>query len=204
MDMNDLWSFVRLNAFITPTPTAAETSRLYALIAAKCEPTTLGSLTLHAYSPTTPLPVDLLAGAAITFDMLRPLFAFHAISVVSLEPPAGVSLDDASIEALSRRWPNLRSLHLLGAGSFTPFKISFDASVVPDGILLTDEKSGLACFDVDDAVLVDPVCRSVSVALFPGLKRVDQLDALWGEVDELHPTVWAATTADICFDFSVP
>jgi hypothetical protein len=190
MDMNDLWSFVRLNAFITPTPTAAETSRLYALIAAKCEPTTLGSLTLHAYSSTTPLPVDLLAGAAITFDMLRPLFAFHAISVVSLEPPAGVSLDDASIEALSRRWPNLRSLHLLGAGYRAPpsrvtlrirelvrhcpqlkaFKISFDASVVPDGILLTDEKSGLAWFDVDDAVLVDQVCRSVSVCPLPRLE----------------------------------
>jgi hypothetical protein len=109
------------------------------------------------------------------------------------------------IRQLVRHCPRLKAL-----------KISFDASVVPDGILSTEEKSGLAWFDVDDAVLVDPASVAAYLfALFPGLKalmwsrrhemaedvreRVDQLDALWGEVEELHPTVWAATTADICF-----
>ncbi|KAJ7790805.1 hypothetical protein B0H14DRAFT_2625689 [Mycena olivaceomarginata] len=173
INMNNLWSFVYLNTCITSTPTAAETSCLYAVIVVKCDPMTLASLTLHAYSSiNTPLPVDHVTGAAITFDMLCPLFAFHAISKVSLEPT---------------RAP----------------KILFDASVVPNGILSPEKKSGLAWFDVDDAVLVDSASVAVYLfALFPGLKvlmwsrghemaedvreQVDQLDMLWGEVEELH------------------
>ncbi|KAJ7790810.1 hypothetical protein B0H14DRAFT_3501293 [Mycena olivaceomarginata] len=211
IDMNDLWSFVYLNTCITSTPTAAETSCLYAVIVVKCDPMTLASLTLHAYSSiNTPLPVDHVTGAAITFDMLCPLFAFHAISKVSLEPTRGISLDDVSIKVLVHRWPNLRSLGLPGAryrdlpfhATLSP-KILFDASVVPNGILSPEKKSGLAWFDVDDAVLVDSASVAVYLfALFPGLKvlmwsrghemaedvreQVDQLDMLWGEVEELH------------------
>lgn len=63
---------------------------------------------------------------------------------------------------------------------------------------------------MDDAVLVDPASVAAYLsALFPDLQaiitrgddmtedvreRADQLDALWGEVGILHPTVQAAMT----------
>ncbi|KAJ6529834.1 hypothetical protein B0H19DRAFT_1193348 [Mycena capillaripes] len=207
ISMDDAWCFVNVTAYITSTPTAAETARLYAGFATKCDPSTLECLTLDGTSGVHVL--DHSAGLVVPFDALRPLLPFHALRDVSLLPPAGFSLDDASLESLAHAWPRICSLHLPGSGYRAPpsrvtlgglrtlarlcreltfLEISFDASVVPDtnDVLPEAEQGCLLWLDVDDAVLVDPVpVAAYLFAVFPKLEGIEV-----ARQDEVGEDVW--------------
>ncbi|KAJ6512540.1 hypothetical protein C8R45DRAFT_960683 [Mycena sanguinolenta] len=192
IEMNDVWSFVRLIAYITSIPIAAETARLYALIGHNCDSTTLRTLTINAPSPD-PFHLDLIVRGIVTFDALRPLLAFKALRDVSLAPLGGFSLDDTGIEALAKAWPQISTLRLSGSRYLGPpsrvtlggieaiarhcprlmyLAMPFDASVVPsEGAVITNDE--LQWLDVEDAVLVDPAAvAAYLIALLPKLEAI--------------------------------
>ncbi|KAF7374264.1 hypothetical protein MSAN_00309400 [Mycena sanguinolenta] len=203
IEMNDVWSFVQLTAYMTSTPTATATARLYALIGAKCDPTILSTLTL-AVPDSSPefLPVDLLARGIHVF----------------LVPVGGFSLDDTSIETLAKAWPQICTLRLSGSRYRGPpsrvtlgglsavarhcprlmyLATPFDASVVPDeGAVLANAE--LQWLDVEDAVLLEVIDTSRQGEVAEEVReRADHLHALWKEVEKLHPTARArAAMAD--------
>ncbi|KAF7353346.1 hypothetical protein MSAN_01522900 [Mycena sanguinolenta] len=193
IEMNEFWSFERLDAYMTSTPIAAETARLYALIGTKCDPTTLTTLTLRASSTRGSLSVDLLARGIVTFDAICPLLRMKSLQQVSLAPPGGFSLDDSGIEAVARAWPDILTLDLPGSEYRGPpprvtlsgirafarhcprlvvLSTPFDASVVPDEDVVLPHEA-LRLLIVEDAVLVDPaVVAEYLGAMFPKLEAI--------------------------------
>jgi hypothetical protein len=99
--MSNTWSLIGLKAQRASQPTAEETAHIYSLLAAKCDPTTLAHLIIDGVLRAPALPLDKLARVAITFDTLRPLFCFRALSNINLALPAGFDLDEAAVYALA-------------------------------------------------------------------------------------------------------
>lgn len=197
------WSLVQLKVNLTSQPTTEETAHIYSLLAAKCDPTTLTQLTIDGVSSAPALPLHQLAGAAITFDMLRPLFCVRALSNINLAPPAGFDLDDAAVDALAQAWPRVQFLQLgrsvyrdpaprvtlLGLRALARhcpqlehLRLAFDASVMPEdghATLPAAEKGlSLRWFEVEDSVLMDPVrVAEYMFAVFPNLFEILTPDA---------------------------
>ncbi|KAJ7935031.1 hypothetical protein B0H13DRAFT_2305188 [Mycena leptocephala] len=190
--MKDMWSLAEIDVNIVSAPTTRDTAQLFALLASKCDFASLTVLTLDFKADTEPLSLPQLASSVITFETLHPLLSFRALREVSLAPPAGVSLDDAGIEAIARAWPHLSALQLRGSRfrapssrvtlrglrtvarhcqNLTSLSLPFDASVVPSiKDVPAAEQCDLGWIDVDDAVLADPepVAAYLS-AVFPNL-----------------------------------
>ncbi|KAJ6464362.1 hypothetical protein C8R45DRAFT_877673 [Mycena sanguinolenta] len=189
IEINEFWSFERLEAHIICTPIAAETARLYALIGTKCDPTTLTTLTVSSQPGSSSID---LAGV-VAFDALRPLLTFKSLRQVHLAPPGGFSLDDADMEAVAKAWPDISTLYLPGSKYRGPppratlsgirafarhcsglviLSTPFDASLVPEEDVLLPHEA-LRLLIVEDAVIVDSAAVAEYIgAMFPKLQAI--------------------------------
>lgn len=201
------WTLRRITMTTSSAPSASEIARLYALVAACCDCTTLHTLTLRTSSSAEAIPAAQIADSVIQPDCLRPLFSFRNLRQICLHPPAGFDLDDTAVADLAHAWPTVRSLQLCGGAYRRPpsrvtfsgiralardchylhfVVFPFNALVVPrddggDAPLSGGTLSQVLWFDVHDTPVVDPApVAAYMFHLFPRLREIST--ARWEHV----------------------
>ncbi|KAJ7153668.1 hypothetical protein C8R46DRAFT_1357078 [Mycena filopes] len=96
-------------------PTCAETTQLYALLAACSHPHEFTGLSLETQPSSVPHFGAQILDGPIPAAALRPLLQFRNLSRIRLSPSTGFDLDDAFLADLARAWPAVRSLRLGGS-----------------------------------------------------------------------------------------
>ncbi|KAJ7168709.1 hypothetical protein C8R46DRAFT_1268164 [Mycena filopes] len=97
------------------SPTRAETTRLYALLAACSHPHEFTDVSVETQPSPAPFFGTQILDEPIPTTALLPLLQFRNLSRICLAPPAGFDLDDAFLTDLARAWPAVLSLRLGGS-----------------------------------------------------------------------------------------
>ncbi|KAJ7753585.1 hypothetical protein DFH07DRAFT_960057 [Mycena maculata] len=153
-------------------------------------------LTEEGYMPTP--QADMITNYVINGRILAPLFYFRNLTSISLSPPVGFDIYDATAWEIARAWPKLCSLELSSATglhhpsritldglrafakhceALTCIAITVDASVVPqidDNVETRLTQSSLLHFDVGRSPILDPsTIAQFTSGLFPCLETID-------------------------------
>ncbi|KAF7356450.1 hypothetical protein MVEN_00978100 [Mycena venus] len=185
---------IRLCVGIMVPATTFATGQLYSSLRSHLSHSALQTLRVDVaenHEMFTP-PATMIAHYVINRDVLATLFCFTNLTEVSLSPPVGFDIDDATAWDLARAWPRLTSLYLgtatelqypssMTLGGLRAFAthckdlnnlvIAFNASTVPpiDNSSIISQSS-LILLDTNKSPINDPVAvaRFIS-ALFPNL-----------------------------------
>jgi hypothetical protein len=192
--------------------TKSTTCQFYTALATHLSHTTLQWLHIAEVDEMPSPPPGMIANYVITGPELSTLFCFGNLTDVSLRPPVGFDIDDATAWEMARAWPKLQSLvldsaselshrpgmSLLGLKAFAnhcpalvTLHISFDASTVPPFDNSPESRISrkrLTSLDVASSSISDPptVARFIS-GLFPELVEISTVrEWRWEDDDREH------------------
>ncbi|KAJ7847738.1 hypothetical protein B0H14DRAFT_3867403 [Mycena olivaceomarginata] len=195
--------------------TKSVTRQLYTALAAHLSHSALRTLEVELpenVEMQMPTPTgDGLANYVIDGSIFGALFCFANLTKITLAPPAGFNLDDATAWDMARAWPKLESLRLttgtdrphpssmtlLGLRAFakhchelTSLTITFDATTVPpldDSPEATVSQSRLSSLDVGTSPISDPftVAQFMS-GLFLNMENIATFNEwIWEDVEDV-------------------
>lgn len=177
---------------------------LYAALADHCSHRSLSDLNILS-EPIAPLispDASDMSRYVIRLDHLRPLFRFNNLTNVTLEPPVGFDIDDATASDMAHAWPCIKYLALRAGtklqhpprttlNALTAFalhcprlrslSIALDASTVPPPDLIKPRpplQTALASLNVG----YSPIASATDVALF--------ISRVFAGVTRVRTTIW--------------
>ncbi|KAJ6487159.1 hypothetical protein C8R47DRAFT_1127911 [Mycena vitilis] len=194
--LRDIWFLDRFEAELKPSVTTDELMLLFSELEKTFNPASLTVLTVDSSACIFDSTLPILG--PVSLHGLHPILCFHHLRNVRLWLPAWVDLDDTTVEALARSWPELQTIELrrgpYGTDSCMTLRslrvlvhrcpgliyarIPFDASVVPvlEGPPVRS-KAGYLCLHVEDANVVDPAAvAAYLLEAFPDLQIAGSLN----------------------------
>jgi hypothetical protein len=195
--------------------TKSVTSQLYTALAVHLSHSALRTLEVELpenVEMQMPTPAgDGLANYVIDGSILGALFCFANLTKITLAPPAGFNLDDATAWDMARAWPKLESLclatgtdrphpssmTLLGLRAFAKhchelasLTITFDATTVPpldDSPEATVSQSRLSSLDVGTSPISDPFTVAQFMSrLFLNMENIATFNEwIWEDVEDV-------------------
>ncbi|KAK6967008.1 hypothetical protein R3P38DRAFT_3151510 [Favolaschia claudopus] len=195
LGMKHGWSLRRLSYTTRNAPLAADTAKVFAVLKAKCNHSSLTTSVIAYHGPTS-----FLTQTTASLNKTPCVRSSHSAPYARwCSTLARVfDLDDSDIDALARAWPQLYMLHLHGSGfrcpasrvtlrglhslskhchSLVDLKISLDASVVfcqdDTGIDVATSKAPLQKLSVEDSIITEaaPVVAYL-LRIFPSIRLV--------------------------------
>ncbi|KAF7369251.1 F-box domain-containing protein [Mycena venus] len=184
-----------------PDPaTKSYTRRLYVALASHLSHSALRTLSVELPADCeVPTPPGDNASYVIDGHILATLFCFPNLTELSLAPPVGFDIDDATAWDIARAWSNLKSLHLTAATGLhhstrmslhglrafakhcpklTYLDITFNGAISPPFENSPEiSQTSLTSLEVGTSPITDPFAVAQFLCgLFPNLETIDSLD----------------------------